>query len=272
MIKLLLALVLIYGVLVAFMYSAQTSMIFPGTRLPSRPLDQPVTPERLTIMREEGVAIAGMVYAPGGEGPSTGLLIGFGGNAQDAEGLGQELAATFGDMHVAVFHYRGYGDSKGKPGEAVLFADALAIYDRLVQDLGAKTVYALGISLGSGVAAHLSKERGLDGAILVTPYDSIEAVAKQAYPWLPVGLLLKHRFKTVDLMAGNPTPAAVIAAEHDGVIKPERTDVLRQAIERLVFDRTIEGAGHGDIHAMPAYQNALRAALRALHEAGDAAD
>ncbi|MGI9502769.1 MAG: alpha/beta hydrolase, partial [Geminicoccaceae bacterium] len=224
MLKLLLVLALGYGALVAFMYSAQTSMIFPGMRLPSRPLDQPVTPERLTLMREEGLGIAGMVYAPGGEEPSKGLLIGFGGNAQDADILGQELAETFADMHVAVFHYRGYGDSAGKPSEAALFADALAIHDHLVQALGATSVHALGISLGSGVAGYLSKERALDGVILVTPYDSIEAVAKQAYPWLPVGLLLKHRFKTVDLMAGNPTPAAIIAAEHDGVIKPERTD------------------------------------------------
>ena len=52
-------------------------------------------------------------------------LIGFGGNGQDAELLAQDLAADFPDLQVAVFHYRGYGPSTGKPGEAALLADAL---------------------------------------------------------------------------------------------------------------------------------------------------
>ncbi|MEM8950698.1 MAG: alpha/beta fold hydrolase [Pseudomonadota bacterium] len=250
-----------YGVIVALMYGAQDLLIFPGTKLPSRPLDEPLVPKRLIIDAESDVSLAGMLFEPGGNRPSAGLLIGFGGNAQDAEILGQELAATFAELHVAVFHYRGYGDSTGKPSETALFADALSIYDRLVRDLSPKAIYALGISLGSGVAGYLSKERSLNGAILVTPYDSIEAVAKQSYPWLPVGLLIKHRFNTVDAMTGNSTPVAIIAAEQDQVIKPERTAALRSAIENLAFDETIRGAGHNDIHAMPAYQSALQTAL-----------
>ena len=260
--KALLFLVLGYGVIVALMYGAQNQLIFPGTKLPSRPLDHPFQPKRMVIQVENDVSLAGMLYAPEGNRPSAELLIGFGGNAQDAEALGQDLASTFADMHIAVFHYRGYGESTGQPGEVAFFADALAIHDRLVSDLSPKMVYALGISLGSGVAGYLSKERSLDGAIFVTPYDSIEAVAKQAYPWLPVGLLLKHRFNTIDAMAGNSTPVAIIAAEQDRVIKPERTAILRSAIERLVFDQTIKDSGHADIYAMPAYPKALRAALK----------
>ncbi len=262
--KSLLFLILSYGAIVALMYGAQASLIFPGTRLPSRPLDQPFTPKRLVVEPERDIRLAGALFSPDGDKPSRGLLIGFGGNAQDAETLGQELAGTFTDMHVAVFHYRGYGESTGRPSEAALFADALAIHDRLVRDLSPRAVYALGISLGSGVAGFLSKERSLQGAILVTPYDSIEAVAKQSYPWLPVGLLLKHRFNTVDAMTGNKTSVAIIAAEQDQVIKPERTAILRSAIEHLVFDHTIEGGGHADIYTMPAYQTALRAALKIL--------
>jgi hypothetical protein len=268
MIKALLFLALGYGSLVAFMYGAQTSLIFPGTRQPSRPLDHPFAPERLAIARGDGVTLAGMLFLPRGGAPPDGLVIGFGGNAQDAETLGQDLAATFERLHVAVFHYRGYGGSTGAPGETELLADALAIRDRLVRDLAPQAVYALGISLGSGIAGHLAKERPLDGVVLVTPYDSIEAVARAAYPWLPVGLLLKHRFPTVDFLAGNPTPSAIIAAERDQVIKPDRTQALRQALGNLVFDRTIAGAGHGDIHAMPAYRDALIDALDALKAAG----
>lgn len=265
--KALLFLALGYGSVVALMYSAQTSLIFPGTRLPSRPLEQPFQPKRMVIEPEEGVRLAGMMFEPSENRPSEGLLIAFGGNAQDAEILGQELAATFPDMHVAVFHYRGYGESSGKPGEVALFADALAIHDHLVGDLAPTSVFALGISLGSGIAGQLSKERALDGILLVTPYDSIEAVAQQAYPWLPVSLFLKHRFRAVDAMAGNRTPVAIIAAKSDKLIKPERTRALRISLENLVFDRTIAG-GHAEIYATPAYRDALHAALATLKTAG----
>ena len=87
------------------------------------------------------------------------LLIGFGGNAQDAELLAQDLAADFPELHVAVFHYRGYGPSTGKPGEAALLADALTIYDALTERLRPPRTFAIGISLGSAVAAYLSQQR-----------------------------------------------------------------------------------------------------------------
>ncbi len=275
--KLLAFLALGYGLIVAAMYAAQTSMIFPGTRLPSRPIDQPLAPARLTFEPEPDIRLAGMLFSPRGrETPSEDdgaastneLLIGFGGNAQDAETLGQDLAERFPELHVAVFHYRGYGGSTGAPSETALVADALAIHDRLVADLEPDAVFALGISLGSGVAARLSKERRLAGIFLVTPYDSIEAVARQAYPWLPVRLLLKHRFDTLEAMAGNETAVAIIAAADDRVIAPARTDRLRRALARSVFDRTIDGAGHAEIHSMPVYWEALGEALDALRTAG----
>ena len=264
MMKLLVFLAISYGILVAVMYSAQDWLVFPGTRLASRPLDNPITPERLSIESDNGDRLAGMLFVPGEGDASNDLLIGFGGNAQDAEILGQDLARIFPKLHIAVFHYRGYGPSTGTPSEHAVLDDASKIYDHLIEALQPGAIYAVGISLGSGVAAHLSKARSLAGMVLVTPYDSIAAVAAQQYPYLPVSLLLNHRFDTIDRMAANDTPVAIIAAEHDQVIKPARTDVLRRHIRRLVFDRTIDGAGHGDIHEMVAYEQALAAALDVL--------
>lgn len=262
--KYLIVLAVGYGSLVALMYGAQTFLVFPGTRLPSRPLDHPLTPERMIIAPEEGVELHGMLFPPGGSGTSKRLLIGFGGNGQDAEDLGQELATRFPTLHVAVFHYRGYGPSSGRPGEAALLSDAELIHDRLVARLAPEAVLGFGISLGSGVASYLSKVRSLQGVILVTPYDSIEAIAKATYPWLPVGLLLKHRFRSVDFMHGNRTPVAIIASANDQVVLPARTDALRSAIPNLVFDRTIAESGHADLYGKPAYDEAVEDALAAL--------
>jgi len=260
--KLLAIIAVAYVGIVALLYFAQTWLVFPGAGLPSRPIDGPLKPERLEIETGDGAVLHGLLFRA--EGASTDLLIGFGGNAQDAELLGHDLAGDFRDLDVAVFHYRGYGPSTGRPSEDAVLADAARIHDALHERLQPERTFAIGISLGSAVATYLSKERRLAGLILVTPFDSIEAVAKESYFWLPVGLLLRHRFPSVEFMADNPTPVAVIAAERDRVVKPRRTKALIDKLSRLVFKKTIPGADHNTIGQLPTYEDALREAFGAL--------
>jgi pimeloyl-ACP methyl ester carboxylesterase len=264
-IKLLAMLGVAYAGVTTLLYFAQDWLLFPGTGLPSRPIDQPRAPERLALPSGDGAVLAGMLLrAPDA---AADLLIGFGGNAQDAEVLAQELAKDFPDLHVAVFHYRGFGPSTGRPSEAALLADALTIHDTLTGRLRPQRTYAIGISLGSAVAAWLSQQRRLAGVLLITPFDSIEAIAKENYFWVPVGLLLRHRFATSEFMAGNSTPAAVIAAEADQVVRPARTRALVERLPNLVFHRVLAGASHNTLYQLPAYAEALKEAFAALRAA-----
>jgi alpha-beta hydrolase superfamily lysophospholipase len=233
-------------------------------------LDSPREPQRLELPVGDGATLHGMWFA--GARPDADVLIGFGGNAQDAEGLGQDIASDFPDLNVVVFHYRGFGPSTGRPSEAALLADAVTIYDTIAARISAPRVYAVGISLGSAVAAYLSKERPLAGVLLITPFDSVEAIAKENYFWVPVGLLLRHRFPSATFMTGNATPAAVIAAAEDRVVKPRRTKALTARLENLVFEATVQGAGHETLYQLPAYATTLQAAFRALRDAAPAAD
>jgi uncharacterized protein len=250
---------------VGLLYAFQTWLIFPGAHLPSQRLDSPRQPERLELP-VGGAVLHGMRFS--GARPDADLLIGFGGNAQDAEMLGQDLASDFPELDVVVFHYRGFGPSTGKPSEAALLADALAIHDLMVARLQPARTFAIGISLGSAVAAHLSKERSLAGLLLVTPFDSVEAIAKETYFWVPVGLLLRHRFPSAAFMADNPTPVAVIAAAEDRVVKPRRTEALIARLENLVFRATLPRTDHNTLYHADAYQTTLRAAFEALRNAG----
>jgi alpha-beta hydrolase superfamily lysophospholipase len=259
-----------YAGIVALLYLLQTSLIFPGTHLPSQRLNSPRVPERLELATGDGAILHGMWFA--GARADADVLIGFGGNAQDAEVLGQDLASDFSDLNVVVFHYRGFGPSSGRPSEAALLADALAIYDAMVARARPARVYAIGISLGSAVAAYLSRERPLAGVLLVTPFDSVEAIARESYFWVPVGLLLRHRFPSVAFMSGNATPAAVIAAAEDRVVKPRRTKALIKRLDNLVFEATLQGAGHETLYQVPAYETTLRAAFGALRDATSAPD
>jgi uncharacterized protein len=262
--KLLLTIALVYVGIAATLYFAQTWLIFPGIGLPMSRLDGPLGPEHLEIETADGARLHGMVF-PAEDGAD--LVIAFGGNAQDAEMLAHDLEGQLPGRHIGVFHYRGYGPSTGTPSEAALLADALLIHDTLVDRLRPGRVFAAGFSLGSAVAAYLSQQRSLAGLLLVTPFDSIEAVAKQTYFWLPVGLLLKHKFQSIEFMRDNPTPAAVISAEHDTVVKPVRTAALVKRLDNLVFRVTIGDGSHSTLYALPAYEEALLEAFDALDRA-----
>jgi hypothetical protein len=261
-IKLLVLLAVTYAGIVAALYFGQRSLIFRGAHMQSQQLDHPRAPERLELATADGDVLHGMLFRAAADGAE--LVIGFGGNMQDAEVLGQDLAARLPHADLVVFHYRGYGPSTGRPSEAALYADALAIYDAMALRLQPARIFAVGISLGSGVAAYLSKHRTLAGMVLVTPFDAIEAIAKEQYFWVPVGLLLHERFASIEHMQANRTPVAVIAAEGDRVVKPRRTAALRNKILNLVFDRTLAGASHATINNLPAYGVTFREAFEAL--------
>jgi hypothetical protein len=122
----------------------------------------------------------------------------------------------------------------------------------------------VGFSIGTGVAAQLSATRKLDGLILVTPFDSLRAVAQSMFPWLPIGPLFAHEIDAATPLKENRVPVAIIAAARDEIVPADRTEALRLVVSNLVFDRTITQAGHNDIYARSDFQEAMREALAAL--------
>ena len=193
--------------------------------------------------------------------PGAPALLYFGGNAEDVSGTLPQFARLFPDHALYLMHYRGYGSSTGQPSETALHADALALYDRVRRDHG--EIKVAGRSLGSGVAVRLASERPVARLALVTPYDSIEAVANEQFPWLPVRWLLKDRFDSTAVAGRVAAPTTLLVAQHDTLIRPERSAVLEKAFSPgLARTVVVPGADHNSIGASPVYGRALVEALR----------
>jgi fermentation-respiration switch protein FrsA (DUF1100 family) len=183
-------------------------------------------------------------------------LIYFGGNAERIELAGPVLAQALPGRVIYQLAYRGYGASDGHPGEDALVGDAVALYDEVRRRQPAARIAVLGRSLGSGVAIALAARRAVDALVLVTPFDSLAAVAAQLLPMWPVRWLLRDRFDSVAALRDYPGPVLVIRAGRDAVIPPARTDAL---VAALPAARVVElaGAGHNDIDLDPAYISAI---------------
>ena len=265
LVKIGLVLAVAYVAIVALMYATQTQMMFPTWMAGSSGARLPASAARLEIDTPDGERLHG-VHLPPARARAGGrlVLLGFGGNAWNAYGLAAYLHELFPEADIVAFHYRGYAPSTGRPSAAALLADAPLVHDHVVETLGAGRVVAVGLSLGAGVAAHLAARRALAGLILVTPFDSVEALARDHYPWAPVRWLLRHRMSTLESLRGLATPTALIAAGRDTVVPPRRTEPVRRAIPTLVFDRTIARADHNDLYHRPEFRAAMLEALARL--------
>ena len=262
----------VYVGLCAVLYLLQESLIFPrqpladGARNAVREL--PGVTE-IEVAAQDGTRLHGWLRRPGGENagdvPPRGLVIYFGGNAEEVSGLMSD-AAQLAPWPVAAVNYRGYGLSEGRPSEAALAADAVAVYDRLAADAGAdpKRIVVFGRSLGSGVAVQLAASRPVRAVILVSPFDSLRSIARRQYPIVPVSLLLKHPFDSLARAPGIEAPLLVLAGERDRLIPPAFSRRLHDAWSGPKRWEPIPGAGHDDIHTRRRYWPAMREFLASL--------
>lgn len=239
----------------------QTRAIFP-THAVGRAGPLPPGSQRLEATGAEGRKLHGVHIPP--LRPQRGnklLILGFGGNAWNGEDVGSFLHELYPAADVVAFHYRGYAPSQGSPSAAGLIADAPLVFDAAVGRVGPDRTVAVGFSIGTGVSASLAGRRPIDGLVLVTPFDSLKAVAQSMVGWLPVGPFFEHEMDAAAFLKGSAVPVAIIAAERDEIIPVERTKALRPQVPNLVFDRVIAGAGHNDIYHRSDFHDAMRQAL-----------
>ena len=245
------------------MFEFQASLIFPAHAVPpAGPL--PARAEVLSLETRDGYKLAGVHIPPDRAARGKPVILGFGGNGWNGQDVAEYLHRVYPDHHVVAFHYRGYAPSTGSPSAEALIGDAPLVFDLVVEKLKRKRVIGVGFSIGSGVAARLSAQRKLAGLILVTPFDSLKAVAQAMVPWLPIGSFFGHEIDAAEALEHNAVPVAIIAAERDEIVPTERTDALRKRVKRLVFDRTIASAGHNDIYARSDFQAAMDDALACI--------
>lgn len=262
MLKLLLIPVFLYLALLGVVFAFQGRLLFPaGSVGGAAPL--PPGAERLTLETGEGSRLHGVHIAPAA-GPSGTLVLGFGGNGWNGDTVAAYLHTLYPQADIVVFHYRGYHPSTGASSAQALLDDAPRVYDFTVRRFRPRRIVAVGFSIGSGVAASLAPRRRLDGLVLVTPFDSLKAVAAGQVRWLPMRWLFRHEMAPAAYLRGSQVPTAIVAGDRDTQIPPPRTEALRRAAGHIVYDRTIAGAGHNDIYDRPEFRAAMREALARL--------
>lgn len=242
----------LYVALAASLAFFQQSLVFPRHMVGAPPA-LPARTDRLTLTTSDGAILHGVRIS--GRTPTRPTLLGFPGNAWNAEAMALFLHQIAPARDVVVYHYRGYAPSTGQPSARALQSDAVTIHDSLDGP-----VVAVGFSIGSGVAAHLAGARDLEQTILATPFDSLTQVAADSFPYLPVRWLFRHPMRAADALSRSAAPSMLLIATQDRVIPAARSDALAQSLPDARVIRL--QAGHNDIYNHPDFVPKLRRALR----------
>ncbi len=172
----------------------------------------------------------------------------FGGNAEDVIYFNEE-AKQYRVKQLITFNYPGYGKSIGTPSQENLYKSALNSYDWIIKKYGlnSQDIIVVGRSLGSSVATYLAANRNVSGLILITPFDSIKSIAQKNYKFVPVSLLMKHPFPTVEYIKKVKIPVLILAAQKDELIPSENLKKLMKQTNNNTKLIEYKNSGHNTI-------------------------
>ena len=147
-------------------------------------------------------------------------IIYFHGNAGTLENRIHKLN-HFKDMNVnfLIISWRGFSGNDGKPSEEGLYVDGNSAINWLKNlGLSEEDIIIYGESLGTGVATEIAQNSNFAGLVLETPFTSMVEAAKNFYPYIPVGLLLKDKYKNKLKIKNINIPVLVMHGESDQIV------------------------------------------------------
>jgi fermentation-respiration switch protein FrsA (DUF1100 family) len=204
--------------------------------------------EPVTFPTEDGLRLGGW-FVPPSTSPTGDVIVVFNGNAGNRS-YRADLARGFAARGIAtlLFDYRGYGENPGTPSEEGLAKDARAARAYLDGrgDVAPGRVTYFGESLGSGVAVRLTATHRPRALILRSPFTSLADAARHHFPYLPVGLLLRDRYRSIDTIASIGCPLLVVSAAHDSIVPADQSRRLYAAAREPKSLLVIENADHND--------------------------
>lgn len=223
-------------------------LYFPVRELDATPADYSLPYEELRVTTSDGVRLHGWWIQSGGHLVVL-LFHGNAGNVSHRLDRAKLFAERLG-VDLFLVDWRGYGLSEGKPSEAGLYRDGLAIYDAAREcGFSPERIVLLGESLGAAVALEVALARPVAAVALETPFLSVPALARRHYPFVPA-FLVRSKFDAESTIRRVAAPKLIVAAERDEIVPLSHARRLFEVAEAPKELFVVPGAGHNDAYSI----------------------
>jgi len=258
--NLILILLVFYLAFLITIYFMQDRMLyFPDREILQTPKDIGLEYEEVSLQTKDNVIVSGW-YIPAKH--EKGVLLFCHGNAGNISHR-LESISIFHDigLSVLIFDYRGYGKSEGKPSEKGTYCDAEAAWNYLVE-VKRKTpdrIIVFGRSLGAAIAADIALKKIPAGLIMESSFLSVPEMGKRYYPWIPVRLLSKYDYSTIDKIRSITCPKLIIHSPDDEIVPFEHgKSLFEEAVQPKDFLKIQGGHNEGFLISGDLYREGVK--------------
>jgi fermentation-respiration switch protein FrsA (DUF1100 family) len=262
LILLILAVVGYIGIAIYIYYTQSSLIYFPRRDIVARPSDRGMAYEEVAFTTEDGKTLAGW-FVPSRE--NRGTILYCHGNGGNISYLLEVMTVVHRlGFNLLVYDYRGYGKSQGEPSEEGTYHDAEGAWRYLVHErrIPPSELVFMGHSLGGAIATWLALQHPPAALVLESTFTSMPAMGSRIFPWLPIGLVARIIYPTIDRIGAVSSPLLVMHSRGDDRIPFEFGRALFAAAPEPKEFVEIQG-GHNDaiIASGSLYSNALNAFL-----------
>lgn len=196
---------------------------------------------------------------------SKGVVFYIKGNSRSIKGWGKFAKDFVGKgFDFFILDFRGFGKSRGRRTEQILFSDLQHVYKWLADEYGEGNIVLYGRSLGSGLAARVASWNRPQMLIMDCPYYSFLYHISRYGFLLPIRWLLRYHIRTDRFIQKVRCPIHIIGGTKDRLIPYRQSEMLKALAPEKITLHPIVGAGHNNLPEYPEYHDLL---YDILHEA-----
>lgn len=187
-----------------------------------------------------------------------GVVFYFKGNTRSVKGWGKFARDFVGKGYdFFMVDYRGFGKSRGKRSEQIIYNDLQQVYKWLAGQYDEKDILIYGRSMGSGFATRIASWNNPRMLILDSPYYSFfQQVNRYAFI-LPVRWLLKYQIRTDLFIKKVNCPIFIIHGKKDRLIPFSSGQKLKDLAPLKTELFSVDEGRHNNLPSFPEYHDYL---------------
>jgi len=260
--KIIIVLVVLYGLLTISMSYFQERLIFFPSKMPMNHTYQFCQEfEEFNLKTKDGANLNAVHIK---QDSAKGVVLYFHGNSGNVSNLSHVANLLYSKGYDAfLIDYRTYGKSTGKLSEEALKKDAQLFYNHALTKYDEDEIILYGRSFGTGIVSGLASNNEPQRVILESPFNSAVALGKHRFPILPVGWLSKYRFPSDEYVKKITCPIYIFHGTEDRVIPYKFAKKLFEAIPEGIEKKmyTIEGGAHNYLQDSDVFKSGMMEAF-----------